>query len=71
MRMVMIRVLVTGGIGGGGDTEKIGIGKVIIWETLRRRFHLSKERMTSKHILSRRGRWSWFLVVTIISKIRS
>ena len=32
-RMVMIRVLVTGGM--GGDIEKIGIGKIIIWETLR------------------------------------
>ena len=32
MRMVMIRVLVTGGM--GGDIE-IGIGKIIIWETLR------------------------------------
>ena len=33
MRMVMIRLLVTGGM--GGDIEKIGIGKIIIWETLR------------------------------------
>ena len=33
MRMVMIRVLVTGGM--GGDIEKIGIEKIIIWKTLR------------------------------------
>ena len=33
MRMVMIRLLVTEGT--GGDIEKIGIGKIIIWETLR------------------------------------
>ena len=33
MRMVIIQVLVTGGM--GGDKENIGIGKIIIWETLR------------------------------------
>ena len=33
MRMVMIRLLVTAGM--GGDIEKIGIRKIIIWETLR------------------------------------
>ena len=33
MRMVMIWLLVTGGM--GGDIEKLGIGKIIIWETLR------------------------------------
>ena len=33
MRLIMIRLLVTGGM--GGDLEKLGIGKVIIWETLR------------------------------------
>ena len=33
MRMVRIRLLVIGGM--GGDIEKIGIGKIIIWETLR------------------------------------
>ena len=32
-RMVMIQVLVKGGM--GGDIEKIGIVKIIIWETLR------------------------------------
>ena len=32
-RMVMIRVLVIGGM--GGDIENIGIGKIIIWETFR------------------------------------
>ena len=33
MRMIMIRLLVIGGTGGG--IEKLGIGKIIIWETLR------------------------------------
>ena len=33
MRMVVIRVVVTEGM--GGDIEKIGIGKIIIWKTLR------------------------------------
>ena len=30
----------------------------------------SKERMTLRHILSGRGRWSWFFIVIIIPKIR-
>ena len=32
IRMVLIRLFVIGGI--GEDIEKIGIGKIIIWETL-------------------------------------
>ena len=32
-RLIMTRLLVTGGM--GGDLEKLGVGKVIIWETLR------------------------------------
>ena len=33
IRMIMIWLLVTGCI--GGDLENLGIGKIIIWETLR------------------------------------
>ena len=68
MRMIMILLLVTRGMEGG--IEKLGIGKIIILKTLRSRFHLSKERMTTRHILSGRRRWSWFLIVIIIPKIR-
>ena len=33
MRLIKIWLLVTGGM--GRDLDKLGIGKVIIWETLR------------------------------------
>ena len=33
MRLIMIRLLVIGGM--GGDVEKLGIGKIIIWVVLR------------------------------------
>ena len=54
----------------GGDLEKLGIGKVIIWVVLKCKFHHSKERMTLRHILSGRERWRWCLIVTIILTIR-
>ena len=41
MRMLMIRFLVIGGM--GGDIEKIGLEKIIIWETLRSIFHISRK----------------------------
>ena len=68
MRLIMIQLLMIRGM--GEDLEKLGFEKIIIWVALRGGLYRSKERMTPRHILSGRTMWSWFLIVTIILKIR-